>query len=39
LELLQNFVVYVPYSLYEEVLFVFEKLIALCCDVINDKVL
>lgn len=39
LELLQNFVVYMSYSLYEEVLFVFEKLIALCSDVISEKVI
>lgn len=39
LEMLQNFVTYISYSLYEEVLFVFEKLIALCSDVISEKVL
>lgn len=37
--MLQNFVQYLSYSLYEEVLFVFEKLIALCSDVISEKVL
>jgi hypothetical protein len=30
---------YLSYSLYEEVLFVFEKLIALCSDVVSEKVL
>jgi hypothetical protein len=39
MELLSNFVAYIPYSLYEETLFVFEKLIALSSDVINEKVL
>lgn len=39
MELLSNFVSYIPYSLYEETLFVFEKLIALSSDVINEKVL
>lgn len=39
LELLSNFVTYIPYSLYEEVISVFEKLIALCPDVFTDKVM
>jgi len=39
MELLSNFVAYIPYSLFEETLFVFEKLIALCSDVITEKVL
>ena len=39
LDLLQNFAPYISYSLYEEVLFVFEKLLALCSESINEKVL
>lgn len=38
-ELLTNFVPYISYSMYEESLFVFEKLIALSSDVISESVL
>lgn len=38
LELLNNFVNYISYCLYEEVFSVFDKLLSLCCDVINEKV-
>jgi hypothetical protein len=33
------FVSYIPYSLYEESLYVFEKLIALSSDVMSEKTL
>jgi hypothetical protein len=39
LELLQNFVGYIPYSLYEDVLSVFEKILALCSEVLTEKVI
>lgn len=37
--MLNNFVDYISYCLYEEVFSVFDKLLALCNDVINEKVL
>jgi hypothetical protein len=39
LEMLNNFVNYISYCLYEEVFSVFDKLLAMCADVINEKVL
>lgn len=39
LDLLQNFVTYISYSLYEDVLIVFEKLLALCSEVLTEKVI
>jgi hypothetical protein len=39
LELFQNFASYISYSLYEDVLSVFEKLLALCSDVLTEKVI
>jgi hypothetical protein len=39
LEMMSNFVTYLSYSLYEEVFFVFDKLISLCSDLISDHVL
>ena len=39
LELLQNFVSYISYCLYEDVLNVFEKLLTLCSDVLTEKVI
>ena len=38
LDMLHNFVPYISYSLYEEVFSVFDKLLAMCVDVINEKV-
>lgn len=37
--MLMNFVPYLSYSLYEEILFVFEKLIILSADIITEKVI
>jgi hypothetical protein len=39
LDMLNNFVSYISYCLYEEVFSVFDKLISMCSDVINEKVL
>lgn len=39
LEMLNNYVNYISYCLYEEVFTVFDKLLAMCADVINEKVL
>ncbi len=39
LDILNNFVSYISYCLYEEVFSVFDKLLALCSDVVNEKVL
>lgn len=39
LDMLGNFVNYISYCLYEEVFSVFDKLISMCSDVINEKVL
>ena len=39
LDMLNNFVGYISYSLYEEVFSVFDKLLSMCSDVINEKVL
>ena len=39
LEMMSNFVTYLSYSLYEEVFFVFDKLISLCADLISEHVL
>lgn len=36
--MLNNFVPYISYSLYEEVFSVFDKLLLMCSDAINDKV-
>ena len=36
--MLYNFVPYISYSLYEEVFSVFDKLLLMCNDVINEKV-
>lgn len=38
-DLLLNFVTYMSYSLYEEVFFVFDKLLVLTNDVISEKLL
>lgn len=38
-DLLQNFVTYMSYSLYEEVFIVFDKLLQLTHEVINEKIL
>lgn len=38
LEMLNNFVNYISYCLYEEIFSVFDKLLILCRDVINEKV-
>ena len=38
-DLLQNFVTYMSYSLYEEVFSVFDKLLSLTSEVISEKVL
>lgn len=37
--MLSNFVSYISYCLYEEVFSVFDKLLSMCSDVINEKVL
>lgn len=37
--MLNNFVSYISYCLYEEVFSVFDKLVTMCSDVINEKVL
>ena len=37
--MLSNFVQYLSYCLYEEVFSVFDKLLVMCADVINEKVL
>jgi hypothetical protein len=37
--MLSNFVVYISYCLYEEVFSVFDKLLAMCADVMNEAVL
>lgn len=37
--MLNNFVTYISYCLYEEVFSVFDKLLSMCNDVINEKVL
>ena len=37
--MLNNFVPYISYCLYEEVFSVFDKLLSMCSDVINEKVL
>lgn len=39
LEMMSSFVPYVSHSLYEEVFTVFDKLLTMCSDVINEKVL
>lgn len=39
LEMLNNFVPYVSFCLHEEVFGVFDKLLAMCSDVVNEKVL
>jgi hypothetical protein len=39
LEMLNNYVNYISYCLYEEVFSVFDKLLQMCADVINEKVL
>lgn len=39
LEMLNNFVSYISYCLFEEVFSVFDKLLSMCSDVINEKVL
>ena len=39
LDMLNNFVGYISYCLYEEVFSVFDKLLTLCSDVVNEKVL
>jgi hypothetical protein len=36
-ELLSNFVQYIPYSLYEEIFIVFEKILSLCPDVLTER--
>ena len=37
--MMSNFVPYISYCLYEEVFSVFDKLLQMCYDVINEKVL
>jgi hypothetical protein len=37
--MLRNFVGYISYCLYDEVFSVFDKLLAMCADVINERVL
>jgi len=37
--MLDNFVVYISYCLHEEVFSVFDKLFALCSDVMSERVL
>lgn len=37
--MLSNFVGYISYCLHEEVFLVFDKLLGMCSDVINEKVL
>lgn len=37
--MLRNFVSYISYCLYDEVFSVFDKLLAMCADVINERVL
>lgn len=37
--MLNNFVGYISYCLFEEVFSVFDKLLSMCSDVINEKVL
>ncbi len=37
--MLNNYVNYISYCLYEEVFSVFDKLLSMCADVINEKVL
>lgn len=37
--MLNNFVNYISYNLYEEVFSVFDKLLQLCQDVMNEQVL
>jgi hypothetical protein len=39
LDMLNNFVSYISYSLYEEVFSVFDKLLNMCQDVMNEQVL
>ena len=39
LDMLSHFVPYLSYCLYEEVFSVFDKLLAMCSDVVNEKVL
>ena len=34
---MSNFVQYVPYSLYEEIFIVFEKILSLCPDVLTER--
>jgi len=36
-EFLENFVGHIPYSLYEDVITIFEKLILMCQDVLSEK--
>lgn len=38
LDMLNNFAQYFPYSLYEEMFSVFDKLLTMCADVLNEKV-
>lgn len=38
-EMLQNFVPYLSYSMYEESIYIFEILLQLCADVITEKVI
>lgn len=37
--MLRNFVNYISYCLFEEVFSVFDKLLSMCSDVINERVL
>lgn len=37
--MLRNFVPYISYCLYEEVFSVFDKLLVMCADVVNERVL
>lgn len=37
--MLNNFVGYISYCLYEEIFSVFDKLMVMCSDVINEKVI
>jgi hypothetical protein len=38
LDMLENFAPYISYSLYEEVFSVFDKLLLMCADLMNEKV-
>jgi hypothetical protein len=39
LDMLNNLVSYISYCLYEEVFSVFDKLLSMCADVVNEKVM